>query len=347
MKNLVKSVLFIAIFFILWHVTFSFLWLEKTPIRNFYDEPKDSLDLVYLGASNVYAHFNAPLAFNQYGFATGLVSTDSQPFVFIKYMIKEAKKRQNPKLYIIDISRVASESQNFTYGNIRKSLDSMKFTKNRIEAATAALNYIDYDESADQKKVDFYFSFLLYHNRWKTVNEANFKNVRLFKGYLLDKKRTNRVAQKEYDWENESIDLGKNQEILEDLLKYIKKEKLNVLFVIPKRGFTVEEIGRLNSATSIIEKNNYKVINFNTLEDFEVNFKKDFYNSQHLNVYGATKYTLYFSKYLKNNYDLPDHRGDKKYSSWVDEYERFKKEYKELTGEKFKKILKKYKKLYE
>ena len=111
--------------------------------------------------------------------------------------------------------------------------------------------------------------------------------------------------------------------------------------------FTVEEIGRLNSATSIIEKNNYKVINFNTLEDFEVNFKKDFYNSQHLNVYGATKYTLYFSKYLKNNYDLPDHRGDKKYSSWVDEYERFKKEYKELTGEKFKKILKKYKKLYE
>ena len=58
----------------------------------------------------------------------------------------------------------------------------------------------------------------------------------------------------------------------------------------------------------------------------------------------ATKYTLYFSKYLKENYDLPDHRDDKKYNSWKTEYKKFKKQYKKLTKNNFDDLLKEYQK---
>ena len=97
----------------------------------------------------------------------------------------------------------------------------------------------------------------------------------------------------------------------------------------------------MNSAIKILIENNLDVINFNTLEEFNKNidYSHDFYDYGHLNVYGATKYTLYFSKYLKERYDLPDHRDDQKYKSWDEEYESFKGQYKKLTNKDFENLL--------
>ncbi len=131
-----------------------------------------------------------------------------------------------------------------------------------------------------------------------------------------------------------------NQEIFDKLIKYIKKEKLNVIFVIPIRDFLVEHMSVLNQATEIANENQIKIINFNLLDDFDVDFQKDLYNDGHINVFGATKYTEYFSKYLKENYDLQDHRKDESYKSWDKEYNRYKAAYKKLTGNNFEKLIK-------
>ena len=124
-----------------------------------------------------------------------------------------------------------------------------------------------------------------------------------------------------------------------ELIKYIKSNNLNVLFVIPKRCFEETEIKQLNNASKIIKQNELDIINFNTLDDFKVDFNMDFYNRAHLNVYGSTKYTLYFSKYLKENYKLKNHKEDEKYSSWNSEYERFKIDFNKLTGKKFDELI--------
>ena len=65
-------------------------------------------------------------------------------------------------------------------------------------------------------------------------------------------------------------------------------------------------------------------------------------NFAHLNVYGATKYTLWFSKYLKENYELPNHKNDVNYSSWSSEYDRFKDNFKKITDKDFNEILLQY-----
>lgn len=342
MKKFIKSIIFLLIFGFLFKCTFNILWLDETPVATFYDEPKNTIDIVYLGSSNAYAHFNTVLAYNEYGFTTGLVANDSQPFPFIKYLIIESRKYQNPELYIIDIATLQKNFSEYEEAEIRKTADSMKFSKNRIAAINETLGYIDIDKS---EYVNYYFSFLKYHNMWKDITSDNFKKPDyLYKGFLFSNVTSEINPQNSYIWPSDEEMLPyESEQALLDLISYIKDNNLNVLFIIPKRIFGTQSLyRRFNSVISIIEENDLKLINFNTLEDFDINFNTDLYNYAHLNIYGSTKYTLYFSKYLKENYNLKDHRGDKKYNSWNEEYNRFKASYQTIMKKDFDELLLEY-----
>ena len=347
MKSLIKSVTFIMIFLILLFLALKIFWLERNPITYFYKEPKDTLDIVYIGASSSYAHFNTTLAYEEYGFTTGMLAYDGQPFPAAEYLIKEAEKYQNPSLYVIDLVKLARPFSEITDTQIRKVTDSMRKSQNRTNTINKLLSYT---EVPKEEYVNYYYSFLKYHEIWKSPKSILiniFGNRNLYKGYTLSKDTIKKYPIKYYDWPNEIIRLDQENILaLENLLDYIKSESLNVIFVIPKRTYELNEMKKINYGISIIRENGFNVINFNTLKDFEVDFENDFYNEQHLNVWGATKYTLYFSKYLSENYDkLRYHKNDKNYLSWNKEYERFKNNFYKLTGDNFDELLKKYKEI--
>ena len=57
-----------------------------------------------------------------------------------------------------------------------------------------------------------------------------------------------------------------------------------------------------------------------------LDFDTDLYNSTHVNIFGADKYTDFLSNYLKTNYNLPDRREDKNYQEWFDLLENWNKQ---------------------
>lgn len=330
--------LFLFVFSILWKYVFSVLWLLDDAIEDFYDEPGNSLDVIYVGGSNVGAHFNSTLAYREYGFTTGMMTSGSQPFTSTKYLIKEVEKYQEPKLYIIDL---ASATDDFSYRFqdewCRSVVDYMKFTRNRIDAINNILFYADVPK---EEYIYYYFSFLKYHNGWKTINNLNFNNPAI-KGYwyypYIFRNADNYV---EYVWEEEERTLPQdNEEVLVDLLNYLQENDLNVLFVIPNRYFSEYDCQLFNSITKIVKNYGYNVINFNLVDGLELDKNVDFYDNKHLNIYGATKFTLFFAEYLKKNYNLDDHRGDKLYESWEDAYNRFRYFFDNLVFYKFPNVV--------
>ena len=138
-KNIIKVLSFIFIFLILFYCVTKILWNVHSPITYFYKEPKDSIDIVYIGSSNAYAHFNSVLAYNLYGYTTGFFSTDSQYFGLVKSGLEEVEKYQKPSLYIIDIAKIANEIDDFTEQELRFTIDSMKISKNRIDTINEVL----------------------------------------------------------------------------------------------------------------------------------------------------------------------------------------------------------------
>ena len=310
MKNAINFILFSFIFLILFNVVFNVLWLEETSISDFYKEPKNSIDVIYLGGSNSFMHFNPTLAYNEYGFTTAFLTTGSHPIVCLKYLIKEAQKYQNPKLYVITLTEFGYDINlmDESDGNLRRVTDSLKFSKNKLELLNVALNY---KKKFNESKLDYYFSYFLYHNKWKNVFDgtANRYLGVFYKGFWFNEDSLKTVNINS-NTNNKIEELPKeNKEILDDLLNYIKSEKLNVLFVIPERNYHDYAIKRLNYVENYLKEKNFKVINFKNSKELGINYQTDFKDGAHFNINGVTKYTLYFSKYLKENYNLDDHRN--------------------------------------
>ena len=225
-RNIIKTIIFAIIFCVLFNLVMNILWMLPTPISEFYKEQEDTIDIMYIGSSNVYMHFNPVLAYNLYGYTTGMLSTNSQPLVLAKYMIEETKKTQNPSLYIIDLAKVASTMDTFETSHIRNTTDSMKFSKNRIKAINDALSYKK--EIRKDEYINYYFSFLLYHNSWKNVRPINItKKVNFYKGFLIDSDTTKIEPQEKFQWKAEEGQLADEcKYILEDFISYIKSNNL-------------------------------------------------------------------------------------------------------------------------
>lgn len=345
MRKIIKTIIFLIIFCIILCIISKILWLKPTPISYFYNEPKNSLDIIYIGSSSAYYQFNSVLAYNMYGYTTGFLSAETQPFVFTKYMIKEAEKYQNPSLYVIDLTRVVNNMDEESETMIRKTTDSMKFNKNRIDAINEMLSYKKEINKKDY--INYYFSFLLYHNSWSNIGKMKVNIIglkELYKGYLLRERALDIEIQEKYEWTDSVLELQpENKQILMSLIEGIKANNINVIFVIPNRYFDEISQARFNYVIKILQENELDVINCNELDELNnIDFNTDFYDYGHLNVYGQTKYTLWFSKYLKENYNLPDHRNDVRYSSWDSEYKRFKDNFKKLTDRNFDDLLLEY-----
>lgn len=335
LKNLIKFSMFLLIVYFIWNMVFSYLWTDENSIKQFYDEPKNSLDVVYIGSSNAYTSFNTVYAYNKYGFVTGMLSSDSQPFNALKYLIKESEKYQNPNVYVIDLVMSTSDSQHVEEGAIRKVIDAMPQSINRIQMADEMVK-----ETSTIKNEDlpfYYFSFFTYHDTWKYIEDFDMKNRSLYKGFLLSSSTLISSPQSQPKWPDEvAKEIGELQtKELDKLLEYIKGEKLKVLFVMPIICTGYEMMTKYNKVFEIIEQNGFEVINMNTLTD-KINFdyEKDMYNGYHLNVYGATKFTDYLGNYLDDNYLLSDHRNDINYNTWNSEYQRFTIDYEKLFNEK-------------
>ena len=82
---------------------------------------------------------------------------------------------------------------------------------------------------------------------------------------------------------------------------------------------------------SIISSYGFDFINLNDYYiEMELDFSKDFYNGNHVNCFGAEKYTDFLGKYIVNNYNMPDHRNEDRYISWHDDFAKFKEEESEI-----------------
>lgn len=327
-----KVIFFLAIFAIIFKLIFSVIWYNDTEqssnvFKQFYELPNNSVDVIYIGPSSVKYYWVASAAFHNYGISVYPLATGGQPFSACKYLIEEAEKTQNPVLYIIDIRMLASNDAPLD-AEIRRVCDGMKNSANRI----AAINHMtefgarDIDES-EFNRWDYYFSFQKYHSRWKSLNSQDFGDRTNFSmGFVPLDYVTPFSPPSEELINTPNVALSDiSKKWLEDFLEYCdQNDDLNVLFINSPHMMPEIVWGTLNEAKSIIEKRGYKVLDVNEhVDETGLDYQFDMREENHVNPYGALKYTDYLSKYLLDNYPLADHRGDENYDIWEQSYSDF------------------------
>lgn len=327
----------------------------------FYAQEEDTIDAVYLGTSATNRYFIGPLAYEETGLAEFDLAAMGMPLIFMQNLMKEVEKTQDPALYIIELRGVLKGSEDVTDAHIRRITDSMRISSNKYDTIKLALEYAggadtgssdvseeSTDESDESEKtmflsggsvddgpLDYYVPILKYHNRI-TAGNLTPKDIFLWrsknkvKGYVIGPKTLTSKAQKKPAYSDERAALEPEMEqALNELLDYCDglSDDKQVLFVLSPYSMKSGEAEKFNTAADIVQARGYDILNCNQpeiAEEIGLDWKKDFYNSKHVNYIGAEKYTEYLAEYISEHYDMPDRRGDEKYESWNKAYEHYK-----------------------
>lgn len=109
-----------------------------------------------------------------------------------------------------------------------------------------------------------------------------------------------------------------------DLLSYCADHDIPLLLTA-NPNISIESLEeQVNYCQNIAAEYGIPFLNLNTPERWEemgLDPECDFYNTNHINVNGAKKFTTYFAEYLSKQYELPDHRNDPAFASWNQMYE--------------------------
>ena len=73
-------------------------------IRGFYEEPDDSLDAVFIGASNVFTSWDAPIAYKKYGIRVFPFAYADQSIDSVKAIIASIREKQSDALFILCVN---------------------------------------------------------------------------------------------------------------------------------------------------------------------------------------------------------------------------------------------------
>ena len=162
----------------------------------------------------------------------------------------------------------------------------------------------------------------------------------VFKGFYFVPK-IKKIKKTDYYTKKEKAPNDETVKILDDLLSYLKTTDLKVLFIVSPYEELKEHKMVYNYVEKKVKKNGYDFIDANDYrKQMKLNYKTDFYNTSHVNIYGADKYTRFLENYINKNYNVKDHRKDKKYKSWYKDLNKWKEEY-DHTNIKIKELTKK------
>lgn len=288
-------------------------------IRGFYQEPKDSLDVVLMGPSELYAGYAPTLAWQEYGytsynFSVGGIQGNLYPSVLI-----EALKRQKPKLVVFNVS-------GFYWGDwafedkaaMHKWIDHMPWSANKIETIKTQV--------PEEQQTQYFFKLLKYHGNWKhpkaCLKAAAVNLVMGLKGYSNLKGICTKTfyndgsAVSEPAMEYKFSDRARRY--FADLLKCCKERGVkNALFIAFPHQRPTEHPEVLTEMEDMVQESGYDFMNFDkNYDSIGITDETDFSDGEHLNMYGMEKFTHYLGGYINDNYSVHSTYSDKIKSRW-------------------------------
>ncbi len=329
---------------------------ENDVIWEFYKQPKNSFDAVYVGGSACYVYWEPLRAWNRHGFTSYNFASDTIPPQSIENYIKEVSKTQTPKLWIIDL-------RPFQYGNELYDLDPTALNmyhkvpiKNGVDHMKYSLNRLDLINKSVPKlrdKISYCFDFEMYHPLLKKdiIKEISGSGQRIKNSSYSDDNIQGKFLPESYKGfkfivMTKTVTLRDNSSVTEecrlpdeldsifsDLLDYCSGIQGKVLFVVHSYCETEQHKKLYNYMEKAIVKSGLDYIDLNDFNDkisFDPNM--DFYNDNHVNVFGAEKYTDFLSDYIAKKYNLPDKRNSDGYSEWDNDFAEFEKESSRIKG---------------
>lgn len=338
-KNLVKAISFfgIAVFiFISLNWLVKPIWLEwnnYSTTYGFYNEPKNTIEVIFFGSSVVINGVTPMELYEDYGICAYNFGTEQQPVLASYYWLEEAYRFHSETLHtvVLDCSMLRRTPEIEFY---QKAVEGMSFSAIKYHAVK------DYTKNFSET-LSYLIPFFTYHTRWSSLTRQDFKKStydtnNCVRGYnftlarYFDSGMYHELTASRYifDTEAEKIELD------EEALLYLQKmvdfcNKNNIKLILTKTpAIGSWQSSEHNAVAALAEMYSLDFLDFNCeplINELEYCYVLDNMDHAHMNYYGASKLTAWFGAYLSKNCDIENIRGNAKYSymeKQLEEYHR-------------------------
>ena len=323
-KKIIRATVFCGLLLLLLQGTASVLCVKSphgvNQVRYLYRQPRNRVDVLFLGSSHVHCNVATSLLWEEHGIASYLCTSAEQPLWNSYHNLVEALKTQSPGLVVLDMYCPARFYENVQEQWLDQNLDGMRLSWNKWQAVQA---------STDIERMDFFLGFTKYHNRYDELQKEDFQNFfwnrkqqARWKGYtpLITQAE---LTQPDLDGVTGVQEMTeKSQLYFDKILELTKKEGIELALVSAPYLPEPEDQEVYNYIERIAEEEGILFLNYNTTPMYEevgVDFAVDFADHTHLNEAGSEKYTRHLGQWLKENYEIPDRRGQRGYESWEEQ----------------------------
>ena len=296
-------------------------------VRGLYAERVNSLDVLFLGNSDMYRGVIPIELWNEYGMAAYAYTSPGQRIWTGYYTMLDALQYQHPKVVVFNVDGINKENLS-SDGINHKTFDNMKMSVTKLQALND-----DAFEFSFSKKLAYVFPVLAFHSR---LAELNADDLKYAYGYeIFPEKGYDMIAGAEAYNGGDSYmaDKGESYEIPEKPRRYLDKivelaQKKNIKLVLVENPSADSwSLAKSQAMQEYAQEKNVDFIDLNLkLNEIGLDWTEDTPDGgDHLNYSGAYKVTKFYGNYLHEKYDLPDRRKDAKYASW----DRASEEYQE------------------
>lgn len=285
-------------------------------VKGFYKEPENSLDFVFVGSSQLYAHVAPAVLYRDFGITSYDFAANEQPLWISYYYIKEALKYQKPKAILLEVFTLYGDDYE-EEGINHVNLDDLPWSMNKIHAIL--------DGVPKELQYSYFFELAKYHSTWSGFYEGKYvytfqSPVNINKGYspFVVYGEYEETAKKEVIQCKECSPIPKRaKEWLLKIIELCREENLDLIFFKTPNG-NPERQKLYNSFEAFSKEQNVPFLNLNTVLDGEA----------HVNVLQAERISRYLGDYLGKRYKIEDKRTDEQFpyrDSWEESVRSFEK----------------------
>lgn len=278
---------------------YDILAVDRT-VRAVKKEKKDSLDALILGNSSAYIAYSPMQMWGEQGFASYNLGTASQRLCDSYALLKQCFETQHPDVVVLECNSV------FNATGVYEEKDNRSLT---------IFGHI--------------FPILHYHSLYKLLPSPKELISRnhghsvsdLYKGFTPKKGiRPYHLQKDDYHAKTQNVSDNAASYLLQ--INSLCQQHHAKLQLVVTPAPAEWNAGESKGLQKWAKDHSIPILDFNQVEDLGLDWSKDTVdNGCHLNIGGSIKISSYLGHYLKEHYDLPDHRKEKAYSEWQKTYE--------------------------
>ena len=314
LKKGARGIAFTAVFLVLWILINQVMMFKQEdgtlPVRNFYDLPADTVDVLVLGSSHAGMNVSSQTLWDEYGIASYRFWGSIQPIWNSYYYLREALKYQQPKVVLLDAHSLTFNQEYGTYPVQIKNTMGMRLSRNKMENIQASV--------PEEDRISVLLGLPVYHNRYTELREEDFDYMawqRHPEIQVLSSEESTHIYPftiREPDPELEETPLGEKEETyFRMLLDFCRENGIALELVVSPYEISVAEQQKYLRVASIAADYGVRFTNFNlSYRDYGIDPQQDFLDPGHFNRYGLPKYARALAELLQENYTLPDRRQD-------------------------------------